>query len=59
MSADSDEQSRSMVRDSVAQVLGQSIQRGFFGTVAIEADVKDGVVMQVRERVERSHNRRK
>lgn len=59
MSADSEKLSRSMVQNTLTELLDRTIQRGFFGTVGVVADVKDGVVMQVREQFERSHNRPK
>ena len=36
-----------------ANLLGQALQRGFYGSVAIELAVQDGTIQHVRQRLER------
>jgi len=41
------------LESALAQVLAETLKRGFFGTAAIELSVQDGTIQHVRRRVER------
>lgn len=38
---------------AMAEVLAESLRRGFFGTVAIELSVQDGTIQHIRRRMDR------
>lgn len=37
----------------MAEVLGEALRRGFFGTAAVEVNVQDGTIQHIRRTVER------
>lgn len=37
----------------LAQVLAETLRRGFFGTVAIELSIQDGTIQHIRRRLDR------
>ncbi len=37
----------------LAEMLAESLQRGFFGTAAVELSVQDGTIQHIRRRIER------
>ena len=37
----------------MAEVLTESLRRGFFGTAAVELSVQDGTIQNIRRKVER------
>jgi len=37
----------------MAEVLTEALRRGFFGTAAVELNVQDGTIQNIRRRVER------
>jgi hypothetical protein len=37
----------------MAEVLAEALQRGFFGTAAVELSVQDGTIQHIRRKVER------
>ena len=41
------------LESALAQILAETLKRGFFGTAAIELSVQDGTIQHVRRRVER------
>jgi hypothetical protein len=41
------------VERAMAEILAEALQRGFFGTAAIEMSVQDGTIQNIRRRVER------
>lgn len=38
---------------ALAEILGETLRRGFFGTAAVELSVQDGTIQHIRRRVER------
>lgn len=40
---------------AMEQVLGEALQRGFYGTAAVEVTVKDGTIVDVRTVRQRTH----
>jgi hypothetical protein len=38
---------------ALAEVLGEALRRGFFGTAAVELSVQDGTIQHIRRKVER------
>ncbi|HUT11860.1 MAG TPA: hypothetical protein VMY42_15270 [Thermoguttaceae bacterium] len=38
---------------ALAEMLAESLRRGFFGTAAVELSVQDGTIQHIRRRVER------
>ena len=38
---------------ALADMLGEILQHGFFGTAAVELNVQDGTIQHIRRRVER------
>jgi hypothetical protein len=47
------EEKVSLVRVALAEILAETLQRGFHGTAGIEVHVQDGTIQAVRQRVER------
>ena len=42
-----------MVHSAIAQILAESLRRGFFGTASVEVNVQDGTIQHIRRCVER------
>jgi hypothetical protein len=42
------------LKEVVAEMLSESLRRGFFGTTAVEIRVQDGTIQHIRRRVERT-----
>ncbi len=38
---------------ALADILGEILQHGFFGTAAVELNVQDGTIQHIRRRIER------
>jgi hypothetical protein len=41
------------VQAALADLLKESLQRGFFGTAAVELNIQDGTIQHIRRMVER------
>jgi len=41
------------LRSALAEILAETLRRGFYGTVGVELSVQDGTIQHVRRRVER------
>lgn len=41
------------LESALAEILVQTLRRGFFGTAAIEVSVQDGTIQHIRRKVER------
>ena len=41
------------LEQAVAEILAESLRRGFFGTAAVELSVQDGTIQHIRRKVER------
>jgi hypothetical protein len=40
------------LQQALAEVLAKSLQRGFYGTVQVEATIQDGVIQMIRRKIE-------
>ena len=43
----------SQLREALAEMLAEALQRGFHGTAGIEVNVQDGTIQTIRHRIER------
>jgi hypothetical protein len=43
----------SQLREALAEILAETLQRGFHGTAGVEVNVQDGTIQTVRQRIER------
>ena len=43
----------SQLRAALAEILAETLQRGFHGTAGIEVNIQDGTIQTIRHRVER------
>lgn len=41
------------LEQTLAEIVGETLQRGFFGTATVELKVQDGTIQQIRRVVER------
>ncbi len=41
------------LESALAEILSHTLQRGFFGTAAVELSVQDGTIQHIRRKVER------
>jgi len=41
------------LQSALAEILAESLRRGFFGTAALEVSVQDGTIQHIRRTIER------